>query len=39
MNEQQQDAWSGVQLTALMVGVLLGALLVLRLIPNQTPAS
>ena len=31
MNDRQKDAWSGVLLTALMVGLLLGGLLVLKL--------
>jgi len=34
MTEQQKEVWSGVLLTALMVGVLLGGLLVLRLTGN-----
>ena len=31
MTERQQETWAGVLLTALMVGMLLGAWLVLRL--------
>jgi hypothetical protein len=31
MNEPQTDAWSGVLLATLIVGILLGGLLVLRL--------
>ena len=34
MNEQQKEAWSGVLLTVLLVGILLGGLLVLRLTGN-----
>jgi hypothetical protein len=34
MTDGQKDAWSGVLLAALMVGILLGGLLVLRLTGN-----
>jgi uncharacterized membrane-anchored protein YhcB (DUF1043 family) len=34
MTDRQKDAWSGVLLAALMVGILLGGLLVLRLTGN-----
>jgi len=34
MNERQKEAWSGVLLTVLLVGLLLGGLLVLRLTGN-----
>jgi hypothetical protein len=34
MTDGQKDAWAGVLLTALMVGILLGGLLVLRLTGN-----
>jgi len=34
MNERQKEAWSGVLLTVLLVGLLLGGLLVLRLMGN-----
>jgi hypothetical protein len=34
MTERQQEAWSGVLLTVLLVGLLLGGLLVLRLTGN-----
>src|SRR5262249_26485260 len=36
MTDGQKDAWAGVFLTALMVGILLGGLLVLRLTGNET---
>jgi len=32
MTERQQEAWAGVLLTALVVGMILGAWLVLRLL-------
>ena len=34
MNERQKEAWAGVLLTALLLGLLLGGLLVLRLTGN-----
>ena len=34
MTEGQKDAWAGVVLTVLMVGLLLGGLLMLRLTGN-----
>ena len=34
MTEGQKDAWSGVLLAALMVGILVGGLLILRLSGN-----
>jgi hypothetical protein len=34
MTERQKEAWSGVLLTVLLVGLLLGGLLVLRLTGN-----
>jgi hypothetical protein len=34
MTERQQEAWSGVLLIVLLVGLLLGGLLVLRLTGN-----
>jgi hypothetical protein len=34
MTDRQKEAWSGVLLAALMVGILLGGLLVLRLTGN-----
>jgi hypothetical protein len=35
MTEDQKDAWAGGLLTALMVGLLLGGLLMLRLAVHQ----
>ena len=37
MTERQQEAWSGVLLTVLVIGMLLGALVLLRLVTNQGP--
>jgi|RhiMethySRZTD1v2_1073278.scaffolds.fasta_scaffold3575947_1 hypothetical protein len=37
MTERQKEAWSGVLFAALVGGMMLGALLLLRLATNQGP--
>jgi uncharacterized membrane-anchored protein YhcB (DUF1043 family) len=38
MTDREKETWAGVLLTALVVGLMLGALLLLRLTTNQAPS-
>ena len=38
MTDREKENWAGVLLTALVVGLMLGALLLLRLTTNQAPS-
>ena len=38
MTDREKENWAGVLLTALLVGLMLGALLLLRLTTNQAPS-